>query len=357
MTRVLLLSPLPPPTGGIARWTQIVIERTVRSEEISLSVLDTRLKFRAPQDLRLSRRLLAGVMHAGSVLWRLLFRILLRRPDVMHVNVAGSLGIVRDALIGEIAWLTRIPLIVHFRFGRIPNLLEEGGWEGRCARRLVHRSARVIAIDALTETALKTIAPSKILRIPNCVELRDRWSEDIPKRQGQYVFVGWITKEKGIEDLLAAWSLAALEGETLLLIGKADEAYLETLDKVGLLRTPGVRLLGELDHEAAMSLVQESTALFLPSYTEGFPNVVVEAMSVATHVVATPVGAIPEMLEGGAGTLVAVGDVRGLASVFCQLSADPLLAHSTGLVAQQRAASEFAAEVVIPRYWRLWSQP
>ena len=97
--------------------------------------------------------------------------------------------------------------------------------------------------------------------------------------------------------------------------------------------------------------------LVLPSYTEGFPNVVLEAMALGKAIVATDVGAIPEMLEAKCGLLVKPKDVQGLTTVLRSLLNDGNLRTELGNRARERALANYSIDVVFPRYMSLWRQP
>jgi len=88
--------------------------------------------------------------------------------------------------------------------------------------------------------------------------------------------------------------------------------------------------------------------LVLPSHTEGTPNVIAEAMAQGLPVVATDVGGIPDMLGGGAGLLVPVGDARALAAAMLRLAGDPALRAAMGRAGRARYEAHFAPEAVLP---------
>ena len=87
----------------------------------------------------------------------------------------------------------------------------------------------------------------------------------------------------------------------------------------------------------------------LPSRSEGFPNVVLEAMAAATAVVATAVGGTRDAVIGGeTGLLVPPGDPQALAIAIESLLGDPARRTSMGMVAQQRARRFYQASSVVP---------
>ncbi len=84
-----------------------------------------------------------------------------------------------------------------------------------------------------------------------------------------------------------------------------------------------VRFLGEVPHARIPELLRDSRALVLCSNREGIPNVVLEALAHGRPVIATPVGAIPELVQDGVnGRIVPVGDPRALAAAMRELLDD-----------------------------------
>jgi len=115
----------------------------------------------------------------------------------------------------------------------------------------------------------------------------------VPYRQRKGIlYVGRLHKVKGIEYLLQA--VQGLE-EELWIIGRGP-------DQERLARMSGnvqVRFLGELSQDELFKYMQKARCLVLPSLSEAFPNVILEAMSAGLPVVATRVGAVPELITPG----------------------------------------------------------
>jgi glycosyltransferase involved in cell wall biosynthesis len=102
----------------------------------------------------------------------------------------------------------------------------------------------------------------------------------------------------------------------------------------------------------------ESADVFvLPSHSEGFPYVVLEAMSMSRPIVATRVGAIPQMLddgEGPAGELVPPQDVAALERAVERVLTDAALRGDLGRRARRIVERRFTIEAVRDKYLNLW---
>lgn len=92
----------------------------------------------------------------------------------------------------------------------------------------------------------------------------------------------------------------------------------------------------------------------LPSHTEGFPNVVVEAMALGRAVVATDVGAVADMLADGCGAVVPPRRPADLAGALDAVMRDEALRRATGERARAKALGEYRIDEVVAAVVRLW---
>ena len=116
---------------------------------------------------------------------------------------------------------------------------------------------------------------------------------------------------------------------------------------------PHGRLLGELAAGRWDVVVQPSVVL-PDGETEGIPVTLLEAMAHGVPVVASAIGGIPELLEGGSGLLVPPEDPGALADALAGLAADPELRAALGESGRQRIAQEFEAGTIARRLSQLF---
>jgi len=136
------------------------------------------------------------------------------------------------------------------------------------------------------------------------------------KNAKRILFIGNLKVEKGVYDLLFAISLMAVQKKTeieLLYIGDGPERQklLNSIYRQGL--TKFVRLMGPVAHSDLPCWINSSDVVVLPSYSEGVPNVILEAMACGTNVVTTNVGGIPEVVTCSE-KLIDPGDIKSLAN-------------------------------------------
>jgi glycosyltransferase involved in cell wall biosynthesis len=105
------------------------------------------------------------------------------------------------------------------------------------------------------------------------------------------------------------------------------------------------------------NLLRDADMLVLPSYAENLPMVIVEAFAHGVAVVATPVGAIPEVIEDGVTGLIApVGDVDAFAAAIQKLANSPALRSSLGSAARESHSKRFEMTSYIDRLVEIWRQ-
>lgn len=122
--------------------------------------------------------------------------------------------------------------------------------------------------------------------------------------------IGRLVPQKGFA--LAIDAVASLVAKypdlTLVLVGSGTErgSLTERARARGI--SDRVRFLGEVVHEGIPRLLWSAHRLVLPSFREGYPNVVVEAIAAGVPVVATPIGGIPEIVDAEVGDVAARAD-------------------------------------------------
>ncbi len=150
----------------------------------------------------------------------------------------------------------------------------------------------------------------------NGLDVPDARTESQPP-PWRLVFVGRLTPEKDLPTLIAA---ARLVPECEIWIVGAGPLRLELEESA---RGTRVQFLGAQDHARIGELIRESRALVLCSVEEGIPNVVLEAFAAGRPVIATPVGAVPDLVQDGVnGLIVPRRDPVRLAAAMRELCND-----------------------------------
>ncbi|HRV91614.1 MAG TPA: glycosyltransferase family 4 protein [Anaerolineae bacterium] len=157
------------------------------------------------------------------------------------------------------------------------------------------------------------------------------------------LFVGRDIKRKGLLDLLIAFERVMKQIDHNLVIIGPTWAEVEQLAPalIGNLQDR-LKIAGRLPHEEVASYMQACEFFVLPSYLEGLPNVILEAMACGKAVVSTDVAGIPEQVVGNVtGYLVQPGDIPALTEAICDLAQNPDRCREMGQHGQTRVLTEF----------------
>ncbi|OMG54144.1 glycosyltransferase family 4 protein [Tessaracoccus sp. ZS01] len=274
--------------------------------------------------------------------------------SVLHISTSGGLALARDFAIAVIGKLVGARVILHLHQGRLPVVLERGAFESFCMNLLVGIIDDLLLLDANSAaSAVERWGQEKVQVVPNPVALREvKKAKARPRKI--LLYLGWVTESKGVEDLLTAWTQLApsYRDWDLDFVGAVSPGYKkELVDRFPPTRW---RLLGELSHQDAMEYLASAEVLILPSHSEGFPNVILEAMLLGKAIVATRVGAIPEMLDEGGGLLTAPGAPDELCAALSWVMKDDDFRHEIGQEGKKKATRDYAATKIVEQYRRVW---
>ena len=361
--RILLVAPLPPPPGGISTWTKGLLEFALNDSRVEIVNVSSSVRYRSAGNLGLTMRVIGGCLHGVVLFTKFAVALLSNQIDVVHINSSGSFGMYRDLVMVAFARSLRVPVVLHLRFGRVPSVAASRNWEAALIRTICRLAQRVIVLDSASAEALRTLAPNcSVYVIPN-----PAWKlAEVSDARAEYgkakviVFCGHVIPNKGIRELVLACCGIKNIDFRLHLIGPIQEGFREELHAIACARADGewLNISGQVEREEALSGIGRGFAFVLPSYTEGFPNVVIEAMMLGKPVIATRVGAIPEMLSDGGdkpcGVCVPVGDVDALRNAIKSLLNEPGQALEMGQRGRERVMREYSAGVVYPQYKSIW---
>ena len=189
--------------------------------------------------------------------------------------------------------------------------------------------------------------------LPLLVARPRRWP--IPRRAGGagpvIGFAARLQAGKGPQILIEAFARVLATGRRPLLRLAGAGELTSTLKQLS--RRLGISahcdFVGAYDSREGCAVFLQTLDLFvLPSFAEGTPNSIIEAMACGVPVVASAVGGVPDILLPDAGILFAPGDVDALAAALIRMIDDPDLRRQMGLAGQQRYDAVYSPEAALP---------
>lgn len=285
--------------------------------------------------------------------------------DTLHLCTSASYSLLKDYLLLKMAKNQGVKTVIHFHFGRVPTLFNKNNWEWRLLKKVSKLSSSVIVID---ENSYKTMLlagfdnvhylPNPLSdTITNQIEM-ELESESFDREFGKILFVGHVIPTKGIFEMVDACK--EIQNIKLNIIGPiTSEVKDEIVRRVGGL-SDWIVFRGALPHETVIKEMLSSQIFVLPSYTEGFPNVILESMACGCGIVATNVGAIPEMLNiksnKPCGICVSPQNKEELKVAILSLLNNSHLTMEYGKNAMNRVNSEYSISKIWEQLVKIWSK-
>ena len=354
MLKVLLASPEGNISGGIARWTGHILNYygSLNDKPVELDFFDTARSVNIGESMPLLTRIRYGIKDYRSSLQRFRAEIRKKKYDVLHMTTSASWGLLKDILFIRAAQKAGVKTVVHYRFGRTPQLSKAKNWEWYLLCKVVRLSDKSIFIDKASYQTMRNHGFENVCLLPNPISpaVFDAINKcNVTERQhNKILFVGHCIKAKGVFELIQVCK--EINDCTVRMVGSISEALKEELLQL-FGDNDRISIVGEESYENIINEMLRCGVFVLPSYTEGFPNVILEAMACGCPIVATDVGAIPEMLDiengDNYGICVKPQDVEGLKSALQKMLDDRTYATLCGFNAQKRVNDLYS----MPRVW------
>lgn len=208
----------------------------------------------------------------------------------------------------------------------------------------------VFLTDALRERFRYVFHTTPLEVIPNPVKANDfAFSARTPAAGNRtLLYLGWIVAEKGVYDIVEAIPkvLAKYADVRFLFAGNKEVDLLRKRISVAGLDA-SAKVLGWVEGQKKQDLMINSRLLLLPTYTEGVPNVLLEAMAAGLPAITCPVGGVPSVFtEEVNGRFVMPGDVDGLAATIIELLDDDALCDRMSAATREVAVAKYDIDIV-----------
>lgn len=250
------------------------------------------------------------------------------RPYVVHIHMSYKGSFVRKYEVHKLCRKYGVPDVIHMHGSEFAK------WYDGCKpvqqkriRAMLREAVAVIVLGEQWNERITSIEPAAhTVVVSNTVHIPDttvHWpAED---ERFQVLFMGVLIQRKGVNDLLDAVARLRDEGRLSSMrvaiagTGAQESELKEKAKSLGLL-DDAVKFVGWSAGDKKRSLFEKSQVLVLPSYNEGLPVAVLEAISYGMPVIATNVGDIASAVHDGEnGYLVDPGDVEALADSLANI--------------------------------------
>ena len=286
-----------------------------------------------------------------------LYVLLFWRPDIVHIHFAWKASFYRKSFFVMLAKVFRKKTILHCHVPDFHVFYESKGKLVKKFIRCILSSADVMLVlseqwrryfaDLSLNISIRVlynpvVCPGKVHRSNNARPV--------------ILSMGRLGKRKGTYDILKAIPhvLETYPNAEFWLGGDGDVKQVRKILSRELWGG-NVRLLEWVRGKKKEEALLQANIFLLPSYHEGMPIAILEAMAYALPIISTPVGGIPEaVVDGEDGFLVRPGDVEAITNKIISLLKTPELRHSMGANARERAIKKFEISSVLEQLFAVY---
>lgn len=246
------------------------------------------------------------------------------KPDVVHIHMSYKGSFIRKYLIHNLCKRNEIPDIIHLHGSEFKKWYDEtSGFMKMKIKQLLLEAKAFVVLGDKWEQAIKEIEQkTKTVVVSNTVAVPQEsvnWNEPF-----SILFLGVLIKRKGVSDLLKATKIMkeklTINEFNVIIAGIGPEENNLKKEAKDLNIESIVDFVGWTDGEMKKKLLKKCQMLVLPSYNEGLPIAILEAMSYAMPIVASNVGDISSaVIDGVNGSLIESGNVEMLANELCKI--------------------------------------
>jgi glycosyltransferase involved in cell wall biosynthesis len=358
--RVLMIGPGEGVGGGIAALVDTLLP--VLEKQVSLWYLPSVKRRQLKDSGKLSFRNLAI---AFSQYARFLVALIRFRPNIIHLHTSQGIAWLKDSVYVIIGKLFHARVILHMHGGNFDTIYYKNPRIIQSYTRLILGLADAI-LSVSTEWKIrlaKLIPVDRVFSLKNCIDtqaLQQRGAFDVDQAVN-VLFIGRIGPQKGAFDLIEAIHCLQPAGFNfhVWMVGPEErngdfQIALHLLEKYQLANV--CELLGSIQHEKVFQLLREASLFVLPSYYEGLPMAILEALAASLPVIATSVGGIPEVIHDTYnGFLIPSGNIEALAGALEKLVCDPTLRMMMGQRSREIAERELDVSTYIEKITTLYS--
>jgi glycosyltransferase involved in cell wall biosynthesis len=339
--------------GGMDRVAELITERLEARPDLDVQI--TRLTTRGGGGI------FGGAFIFASALVQFWIAAIRGKVDILHLHVAAYGSAYRKLLLARVARLHKIPYVVHLHGSRFAEF-----WPALSPRarrpvdRLFLESAKILVLGRFWAQFVAEMLPDvkdQIVIFPNATMPILEQPSRPAGTQVRISCIGELGARKGTPQLIDALGLLAKRGDwkaTIAGNGDVDgsKARARSLGLAELVDIPG--WVGSAEVER---ILHQTDILVLPSFAENLPMAILEGFAHGVAVVATPVGAIPEVIDHERnGLIVPVGDVSALADSLRRLIENPELRLRLGEAARRDHAEHYDINIFVARLAAIWRE-
>ena len=368
--KVLFIVPLPPPYAGPEVSSKLLLEKGL-DKHLDLTVVKSNIRSSNAVKGKFD---IEGVVKFFNVIAQMIFQMTRLRPSTTYLLLSQNrVGFLRDTVYIIIAKILCDDVVVHLRGSNFRNFYDSSPfWLKFVIRNILEAVSILIVQDKRIIEQLKGLIDKKRIQVvPNLIDMRKvDAAEPENKKENVVLFVGHLSYAKGFYDFLCTipgvveeckdvkfWFLGERIDEEKNIMVTQDSQKIKQANEIWDKYSSHIKYFGSLPNNKILSMMKSASLLVLPSYSEGFPMAVLEAMACGIPVVTTDVGALASLVkEDVNGYLIKPGDTEALSEKVIKILKDKDLQIKIGNNNKDYVRDKFSAEKVVPVFAGIFSK-
>lgn len=289
------------------------------------------------------------IMYFCKAYFKFLWLMVTYNPDLLHIHMSHNGSFYRKYIIHKTCKLFGKKDIIHLHGSEFKVFYDRGN-ESRKKRirNLLKNCNAVFVLGEKWNENIKKIQPcTKTIVLYNAVALPDVLC-NMESKKINILFLGVLVERKGVKDLLNAIlqlkKIGILDNYNVKFkiggTGPEEERLKNFVNENKL--TEYVEFLGWVTGDSKIKLLQNSQIFVLPSYNEGLPIAILEAISYGLPVISTRVGSINEaVIENYNGHLIEAGDITNLVNCLSKIITNQEIRSTFGKNSRKLAEEKF----------------
>lgn len=367
--KVLVVGPILKTYGGVSRFQEDLLNSQIHYDFVHFNTARPPKLHSVPvtgYDELFSaglRRTAIAIILTGWHLLKFPWALIREAPVIVHIAAVTYWPFWESAIYLLISKVTGAKVVFHMLAPFDVFYQKSDTKIQSLIRATLGRADRVVCLSEQDKALMSTFLPSSSISVLRSnVRVSFGSATDVDRRGREWinvVFVGGLDPfRKGIHDILKALPIVIDVCKNVCFTFTGGPNVQHALDhSLDSRFTPWVSFRGWIAETEKAALYRAADLLILPSYEEGLPYVIIEAMSAGLPIIATPVGAIPEVIkEGINGFLINPGDYKALAERIVRLCRDEELRLRIGHTNLDEANRLYAQEVIFQELEAIYDQ-
>lgn len=249
------------------------------------------------------------------------------KPDIIHIHTSRGYTLYKDLIIARyLKKMFLCPIIISIHFAEAGKIFSNNKKIKAKEIKIMNSFVdKIICLSKNTANELASlVVKSKIcvLYTFHCFNYKNHNSIECNKSPLQIMFMGSIDERKGVFDLIEAIKQSNCKTHLKIYGGFLNDSFTKNRFERLIRNDASIEYCGYVSGEKKEEAYSNSDVFVLPSYAEGMPIVIMEALAKGCAIVSTNVGAIPEVIGNENGYIVNPGDICAIRSAIEQIDLD-----------------------------------